>query len=478
MRTPVALLLLFLAAPLAVAAPTARETGDLTIRARHILTTYCGTCHGEKNAAGRLNVFGHKAAVGHTQPAPFAGKGRALIVEFVKDGSMPLGDHPRPTAAEVAVLEAWVKADAPPYPRQFDDAATATAVLADWDTVLDKAARPYTRYVTLAHLLPPAKSDTLDAALMKLTKAEADLRAVVKSLVPVDAAATTFRFDLRDTGWHHTGLFKPKDDLNDVFPMIPFDLVWLENPHAPDPAALPAGAPDATAGMNPHHPKPNPFRPRLFLRGDWLAGQLGADGKPTPLAEELSALATFADEPDEAARKKLKGPKPRPFTVAKTDPPAPATSWYVRDAATPAGAPTLTVDVTGRDGKPVPPTIPSGSDIGLAVTLNRAGAVRLANVAPPDSPRGWTVSIDTPTAGGEPTANKKTVVAINDTGKFTLTAFGTQHYLVFAAGTAFKPVVVRTGHLTGNYPIFRAFPPDASVPTTRRVIPLTVADPK
>jgi len=99
-------------------------------------------------------------------------------------------------------------------------------------------------------------------------------------------------------------------------------------------------------------------------------------------------------------------------------------------------------------------------------------------VAPPDSPRGWTVSIDTPTAGGEPTANKKTVVAINDTGKFTLTAFGTQHYLVFAAGTAFKPVVVRTGHLTGNYPIFRAFPPDASVPTTRRVIPLTVAEEK
>ncbi len=482
MRTLVATFALLLVAPLAAGAvPVHRVTGDLAIRARLILTTYCGQCHGEKDAVGRLNVFDHRATLTHAQPAPFAAKDRALIVEFIKDGSMPLGNHPRPTAAEIATIEQWVAADAPEYPNRFGDAATAAAVLADWNGPLDKAARPYTRYASFAHLLTPAKSSAdLDAALTLLSKAEAELHAAVKpagmvnALIPVDAAATTFRFDIRDPEWHALGLFKPTTDMIGVYPMIPFDLIWLENPYSP--AALPAGAADAVAGMNPHHPKPNPFRPQLFLRGDWLANQLRADGQPTPLAEELTALAALSQViDDEPARKMIAGPTPRPFSVAKTDPPAPVTSWYVRDTES-TGGPALSVEVTGPDGKPVAAKIPGGSDIGIAVTLNRAGVVRLAYVSSPEFDRGWNVTVDTPTTGGEPAANKKTVVAMNPNGKFTLTAYGTQHYLVYAAAEECKPVVVRSAHQTGKYPIFRAFPPDASVPVTRRVIPLTVVE--
>ena len=487
MRTLVASIALLLAAsPAAADVPAHRATGDLAVRARLILTTYCGSCHGEKDAAGRLNVFDHRATLGHSQPAPFAAKDRALIVEFVKDGSMPLGEHPRPTAAEITVLEQWVSADAPEYPKQFDETSTAAAVLADWNGPLDQAARPYTRYATFAHLLTPAKSSAdLDAALVRLSKAEAELQSAVKPagkvkvLVPVDAAATTFRFDIRDPEWHHTGLFKPTDDMLDVYSMIPFDLIWLEYPY-PTPA-LPAGAAEAVAGMNPHHRelKPNPFRPQLYVRGDWLTGQLRADDKPTPLAEELTALAELGRvKDDEPARKKAKGPKPQPFSVEKTDPPAPVTSWYVRETAEPPKGLTLAVEVTGPDGKPAPAEIPAGSDIGLAVTLNRAGVIRLTNVSPPDSVRAWAVTVDTPITGGEPAANKKTVVAVNNRGKFTLTAYGTQHYLVYAAAADFKPVVVRSAHQTGNYPIFRSVPPDAGVPVTRQAIPLTVVEPK
>ncbi len=486
MRTLVVPLALLLAAPVIAAdAPAHRATGDLAVRARHILTTYCGHCHGEKDAAGRLNVFDHKATTAHAQPAPFAARDRALIVEFVKDGAMPLGDHPRPTAAEIAVLEKWVATDAPEYPKRFDDNGAAAAVLADWNTTLDKEARPYTRYATFTHLLAPAKSSAdLDAALGRLADAEGELHAAVKpagaakSLVPVDAAATVFRFDLRDVEWHHTGLFKPQTDVNDTYPMIPFDLIWLENPHAVGPAPPTAEAREAVAGMNPHHPTPNPFRPQLFLRGDWLAGQLRTGDKPTPLAEELAALVALGRvKDDEAKRKLLKGPKPRPFAAAKSDPPAPVTSWYTREAATPVGGLTLAVAAT-LDAKPLPEKLPDDADIEIAVTVHRPGVIQLAYLAPTDFPRGWTVTAETLTAGGEPKANVKTVLATNPTNKFALTAAGVQHYVVFAAPTAFKPVVVQSAHPTGNYPIFRVFPPDATVPVTRHVVPLTVVERK
>jgi len=345
----------------------------------------------------------------------------------------------------------------------------------------------YTRYAALGHLLAPAKSSAdLDAALGRLADAEAELHAAVKptggakSLVPVDAAATVFRFDLRDVEWHHTGLFKPQTDVNDTYPMIPFDLIWLENPHAVGPAPPTAEARDAVADMNPHHRDvtPNPFRPQLFVRGDWLAGQLRTGDKPTPLAEELAALVALGRVKDnEVQRKLLKGPKPRPFSVAKSDPPAPVTSWYTREAVTPADGLTLTVAAT-LDAKPLPEKLPDDADIRIEVTVNRPGVIQLTYLAPTDFARGWTATAETLTAGGEPKANAKTVLATNPTNNFALTAAGVQHYVVFAAPTAFKPVVVRSAHLTGNYPIFRVFPPDATVPVTRHVLPLAVVERK
>ena len=487
MRTLVVPLALLFAVPAAAAdVPAHRATGDLAVRARHILTTYCGHCHGEKDAAGRLNVFDHKATTAHAQPAPFAARDRALVVEFVKDGSMPLGDHPRPTAAELAVLEKWVATDAPEYPKRFDDAGAAAAVLADLaDPQAVKAEDvKYTRYAAFTHLLAPAKSSAeLDAALTRLADAEGELHAAVKpagaakSLVPVDAAATVFRYDLRDAEWHHTGLFKPKGDLVNVYDMIPFDLIWLENPHAVGPAPPTAEAREAVAGMNPHHRNltPNPFRPQLFVRGDWLKGQLRTGDKPTPLAEELAALVALGRVKEgDPKRKSLTGPKPRPFAVAKSDPPAPVTSWYTRETGTPATGLTLAVTAT-LNKNPLPEKLPDDADIEIAVTVHRPGVIQLAYLAPTDFPRGWTVTAETLTAGGEPKANAKTVLATNPTDKFALTAAGVQHYVVFAAPTAFKPVVVQSAHPTGNYPIFRVFPPDATVPVTRHVLSLTVA---
>lgn len=470
---------------LAAEGPKHRENGDLAIRARQILRNYCAECHGGTKPTGRLDVTDHKALLAHTKPAPFAGKGRALIVEFVADGSMPPADHRRPTADEVELLREWVAAGAPAYPREFGDAATTAAILENWKDV-EVADQEFTRYVSFGHLLSGLKpTDDPTPALRRLADTEARLRKALgpapdgKGLVPIDGTATTFRFDLRSPGWHHTGLFLQPKDVNAAYPMTPFDLIWLENPHVVPAGKLSPAASEAIAAMNRRQPAMNPFRPQLSLRGDWLGDQLLAGEKPTPLAEELAALdrlgqAIKSGKP--MAINDLRGPKPAPFARANGDAPAPISSWYVREAEGPPDAVALTVEAALKD-KPVPARLQFGDQIALDTVVGDRAELHLVVVEPPDSDRGWSVAVQKLLDGNKPPAKVKTTLKTNNGGRITLSAAGTSHFIVYAATEpGCEPVVVRSKHPSDNYPIYRAFPPDPAKAVARKVIPLTVAD--
>lgn len=464
--------------PLAAADPPAhRAAGDGVIRARSVLVTYCGECHGE-NPAGRMRAYDHKETVTAAgKPVPFAGKSRSLILDFIEDGSMPPGHRPRPTADEVTVLKAWVEAGAPEYPPKYNDEYAAKAVVADLKRVPAED-RQYTRYVSFAHLLAdPSKPTDLAGELKRAAAAEVELTAAVGPLAPVDPSATVFRFDIRKPGWHHTGLFQ-QDLANGDFltdPMTPFDLIWLENPHVVKAGSVIDPAVRAAVDeMNPHHPKadptdlaarpvPNPFRPQPFLRGDWLAAMLRTGDTPTPLADDLAALAKLALWKE---GEKPKGPEPRPFsqTPPPGTPPPPLSAWVTRGVPA-AGAVTLTVDA-----QPAGPKHPQFTSATLTATANPDAFAQLLYVSPDGM-----VKRQSLTAGDTLTARRPTKLAANTDGTFSLSAIGVMHYVSFAAADAAPALtIVRSVHGSRNRPIYRVFPTDPAAKLTRAVVTFEV----
>ena len=132
-----------------------RQAGDLAIQSRAILNKYCGECHKDGSTRSALSVLDHKQLTGLQSPVPFAAKSgaRSQILEFLDDGTMPPAGHERPTAPEIAILNRWVGAKAPSYPKAFDTATTRRVLLDDFAQVAEKD-RASVRYVSMAHLVP------------------------------------------------------------------------------------------------------------------------------------------------------------------------------------------------------------------------------------------------------------------------------------------------------------------------------------
>src|SRR5438046_101831 len=98
-RTAALAALLVAAAP-AAAQPSPRDRGDLAVRARDVLRRHCGDCHGEKPRRGDVSVLDHPKLTAPAYPVPLvnpADPPRSLVLELVRDGSMPPGGRPRPT---------------------------------------------------------------------------------------------------------------------------------------------------------------------------------------------------------------------------------------------------------------------------------------------------------------------------------------------------------------------------------------------
>lgn len=359
----------------AAAAPAAadplkhRTEGDLAIAARRVLMKYCVECHGPPDSGrrqGRLSVSDHASLVGNAGPAPFVSREKppdSQVLQFLRDGSMPPGGRPRPTAAELTAVEAWVSGSAPNFPDAFNDERVLRLVADDLGRVAEKDRGAF-RYLSLAHRVDEpganlaADEAALVAALQPLWKPDGKVFDTLLKPLP-KSANTVYRLDLRELRWNATGLFdRVRDDkpVDDEFPMVPFDLLQLEYPFPP-PAAADEGlgrqVKQAVAEMNPHRKgKPlEQLRAVPFLRADWVAKALRRGGKPTSLAVELESLAALAAlDPKERAQNPPSGPTPKPFEGGEGGPAESVWAWYW--AAVPEGKSevglNLQDDVCGR----------------------------------------------------------------------------------------------------------------------------------
>lgn len=365
MRTAALAALLF-AVPSAAAAPTPRERGDLAVRARDILKRHCADCHGEKPRRGDVSVLDHGKLTAPAYPVALvnpAAPPKSLLLDLIRDGSMPPGGRPRPTDGEIKTLTEWVAAGAPGYPARFDDRFAADAAFADWLN-LYQVDKPAARYLSFAHLLRDG------SPVPDLGAAEAKLRAALRAgsgkdvpLVPADPAATLFRLDLRTAGWDKGDLFDRVEKggpRNNAHPLTAFDVILLEYPFAAD--ATWTGDPGKNlsrlAGV----------RKVPVVRGDWLADALA----PTaPLTADVRALVDLLKADDPPC-----GPRPRPFFAGPAAS-RPVEAWYAGD---PDGGPLTAEIVTGEDFNKSAPDVKQREPHKLRVTTDRPLRLRALRV--------------------------------------------------------------------------------------------------
>jgi len=471
---------------------TRRERGDLAIRTRGILRQYCGECHGETPARSALSLLDHKQVVAKTAPIPFVNlldPARSQVIEFVADGSMPPGGRPRPTAVELATLEAWVASRAPSYPKAFDDRATLGVLLDDW--AAQKAEdQPHLRYLSLAHLVrDDGPIPDLKAAEAKLQRALLAASGKTTAPQPVDDSATLFRLDLRTLGWDARDLFDRVEKgvpRPDAYPIVPFDLLLLEDPHA-----LVSPAKDLLAArLDPFLAATKQIRPTPFLRADWLGDAL-APG--TPLAADLKSLVDLAAAVAKSAERMPAGPPARPFAGAKpvavaTRAAAPVAAWYAGDIAPVPDPFGLKAEIVSANGNPPASKVEVGQPFRLRVSADREARFVLLNVLASGDVRVQ------PVGGGDLLKPAEPRLLGPAEGKpfeaGSLVGGGgeeTEHFvLVAAAGGVSAPTVIRSRHddsntsrMAGRSPVWRFVfdgPADGFDPrhAARAVVPVKI----
>ena len=186
---------------------------QLAQQAKAVLKAHCYRCHGQDGSVeGSMNFVTDLAklvARKHVVPNDLKG---SRLYKRVDDGTMPPPDEqPRPSAAELAILKKWIEAGAPSGEAEaartaITQADAYAAVLADLET-MDKRARRFQRYFTLAHLYNAGLSDeelqTYRNALAKLVNSLSWGSKIVNP-VAVDANRTVLRIDLRWYVWDAT----------------------------------------------------------------------------------------------------------------------------------------------------------------------------------------------------------------------------------------------------------------------------------
>ncbi|MDB5311704.1 MAG: hypothetical protein JWO38_5906 [Gemmataceae bacterium] len=464
---------------------TRRQKGDLAIKARAVLRKYCGECHGDAPTRSQLSVLDHNQLVAKGRPVPFVNLDappRSQVIEFIEDGSMPPGGRERPTPEEVATLKVWAAARAPSYPRAFDDRTTLAVMLDDLDRQ-DPAAVPHLRYLSLAHLV---RDDQLvpDLKAVEGQLQRALLAASGKSVSPdpVDDTATLFRLDIRALGWDTPDLFdriekgQPRPD---AYPMVPFDLLLLDYPHAP---AVPEK--DPLAGrLQSFLGAAKQLRPVPFLRADWVGEALA----PTaPLAADLKSLVDLGRTTKKAGPPPC-GPRVRPFVGPEpARGRAPLTAWYAGDAAADPAPFGLKVEVIRSDSRPTS-EVGVGEAFKLRVVADREVRFVLLTVLATGDVRiqpvdgGTVLKRDEPRSLGSPPAKPFVIASI-----LTGAESATEHFVLVAAeGEVPVPTIVRSRHAdaadckNNQAPVWRfvfdapagGFDPARAV---RKVVPLTV----
>jgi hypothetical protein len=265
--------------------------GDLTLRARAILYKHCAECHkGVPGGQGEMSVLDR---AGMERPArPFLtpdGPGQPQLLQLIEEGSMPPGNRPKVPENELQVLREWVGAQAPAYPRSFDDEYALASMVADLEK-LPPAERPHQRYFSLTEFMQ-GKDTEADfrlepkrSALLATLKRYA--KETLRSLRPADPCGTVLALDLRQAGWNLQPFEEARRPDKTTVPgaanLNLFDLILLEYPLG----RLYPVSKSAERLTDLFLRPAAPVRPILFLKGAWVMEDL-ARPPLSAVAEEI-----------------------------------------------------------------------------------------------------------------------------------------------------------------------------------------------
>lgn len=206
MRSAVALVI---ACALSVA-PVRADDADLAVKAQAILKTHCYRCHGQLAKGDFKHVLDRDKLVANKHIVP--GKPAASdLFERMRDSNMPPPEvkTSRPSKEDVALIEQWITAGAPAWPRTsparvfVSESELQQRILADLQTV-PPLERRFMRYLSLVQGANAGWSDAdLDSARQALVKLLNSLSWHARPHLPhaVDPARALFRIDLRAVKW-------------------------------------------------------------------------------------------------------------------------------------------------------------------------------------------------------------------------------------------------------------------------------------
>jgi hypothetical protein len=194
--------------------PAEPEKEELARQVRDKLAMYCYRCHGENGAVeGGFNyLMDRDQLVAHKKIRPEQPE-KSRLLRRVAEGEMPPeGEKPRPGPEDIALLQRWIAAGAPafgpsPASRTFVTDSEGTQSIRDDLAKRKERDRRFTRYFTLTHLFNSGLSeDELQSYRNGLSKLLNSLswKKTIAVPVPIDAAKTVLRIDLRDYGWTDT----------------------------------------------------------------------------------------------------------------------------------------------------------------------------------------------------------------------------------------------------------------------------------
>jgi hypothetical protein len=203
-----------LVACLAPATRAADRPADLAAAAKKVLAANCFRCHGENGSAegkfadvlDRDKLVARKAVIpGNARTSP--------LVKRTVDGEMPSEkEKPRPSPADLNVLEQWVDAGAPDWgavpSRRFIPFEEQYKLMMDHKVAAKSPAQGTWHedygYVSFAALWNAGASDAeLDAARVALVKAINGVSWKPDLVLPtaMDPDKTLYRFTLKDLDW-------------------------------------------------------------------------------------------------------------------------------------------------------------------------------------------------------------------------------------------------------------------------------------
>lgn len=207
--------------------PPSIEHGKLAERTSDIFKKACYRCHGEDGSSeGGFNFVVNLEKLSRTLAKPKDLSGSQLLKRLVAkdDGIMPpIGEDPRPSADELATINAWVEAGSPAIPVQTNrefitNEQIVNAIHADVLKQTDRKRR-FMRYFTLTHLHNAGVSeDELQTYRNAFTKLINSLSWNTDLLTPrpIDESRTIMAIDIRDLHWN-VDMWKSIEQANPYF---------------------------------------------------------------------------------------------------------------------------------------------------------------------------------------------------------------------------------------------------------------------